>query len=107
MFSFESCFPLLLRSKFEVFGLSVPGLCDTVCDTRFRIGFSVRSVARVSATLVIDVRERFISAACRLYGFWKRCSVYSVVSEKVVLSRWCFVLWWTEREKVRQKPARR
>ena len=34
-----------------------------------------RGVARVSATLVIDVRERFISAACRLCRFWKRLGV--------------------------------
>ena len=69
--------------------------------------FCGRGVARVSATLVIDVRERFISANCRLYRLWKRCSLCSVVLEKVVLSRWCFVLWWTGREKVRQGPARR
>ena len=37
----------------------------------------------------------------------ERCSVYSVVLEKVVLSRWCFVLRWTGREKVRQRPAKR
>ena len=42
---------------------------------------------RVSATLLIGVRERFVSAACRLFIFWKRCSVYSVVLEQVVLSR--------------------
>ena len=28
----------------------------------------------------------FICAACRLYRFWKRCSVYSIVLETVVLS---------------------
>ena len=38
----------------------------------------------MSATLVVDVRERFVSAACRQYRFWKRCSVYTVVLEKVV-----------------------
>ena len=59
-----------------------------------------RGVARVSATLVIHLRERFFSAACRLCRFWKRCSVYSVVLETVVLSRWCFLLWWTGRENV-------
>ena len=73
-----------------------PGLVLSACTQGAQGSVSVvRGVARVSATLVIDVRERFISAACRLYRFWKRCSVYSVVLEKVVLSRWCFVLWWT------------
>ena len=75
-------------------------------DFTNRASFCGRRVARVSATLVIDVRVRFISADCRLYRLWKRCSVCSVVLEKVVLSRWCFVLWWTGREKVRQGPAR-
>ena len=45
-----------------------------------------RSVARVSATLGTDMRERFFSAACRQYRFYTRCSVYSVVLE-VVLSK--------------------
>ena len=80
---------------------------ETVNCNPTSCGFCGRSVARVSATLVIDVRERFISAACRLYGIWKRCSLYSVVLDKVVLSRWCFVLWWIGREKVRQRPAKR
>ena len=40
-------------------------------------------------------------------GSGRGASVYSVVLEKVVLSRWCFVLWWTGKEKVRQRPARR
>ena len=34
-----------------------------------------RGVAWVSATLVICVRERFTSASCRLYRFWKKVLV--------------------------------
>ena len=61
----------------------------------------VSSLKALSATLVIYLREQFFGAACRLKRFWKRCLVYSVVLEKVVLSRWCFVLWWTGSENVR------
>ena len=43
--------------------------------------------------LGVDVREWFLCAGCRLCRFWKRCSVYGVVLEKVVLTRCCFVLW--------------
>ena len=64
-----------------------------------------RGVARVSATLEVDVRARFFSAACQLKKFWKRCTVCIVVLEKVVLSKWCFVLWWTGSEKMWKRPA--
>ena len=61
--------------------------------------------ARVSATLKIDMREWFFSTAFRPGSFWKRflrkwVLVYGVFLEKIVLSKWCFVLWQTGREKV-------
>ena len=54
--------------------------------------------AQVSATLIIEVREWFSRVAFRPGSFWKTFLrewflVCNVVLEKVVLSRWCFVLW--------------
>ena len=31
--------------------------------------------------------------------------MYSVVLEKVVLSKWCFVLWWTGSEEMWKRPV--
>ena len=86
---------------------ATPSAIFTTLASLYRKGPNLCGRGVATATLVIDERERFVSAACRLKRFWKRCSVYSVVLEKVVLSRWCFVLWWTGSEKVWKRPARR
>ena len=95
---------LILFSKFSLYIVSLIDVFQKTSSNcrklfgRKLFGLSGSVCSQVSATLVIDVRERFFRVAFRPCSCWKRCFVYSVVLEKVVLSRWCFVLW-TGREK--------
>ena len=103
-------FPCTVEIQIWTFLLWVfPGLCDTVCDARFRIGFSGERCCagfRHSRNWRARAVHLRCLSTCIGSGRGARCTVS--VLEKVVLSRWCFVfVVGTEREKVTQKPARR
>ena len=66
---FNDCSLLILFSKFSLYIVSLIDVFQRTsrnCRKLFGLITCGRGFARVSATLEIDVRERFVSAACRL-----------------------------------------
>ena len=101
--NFDSLNPVILRYLFDTPGQQKVVKFSRKTHPMETLGVFVRRFPPHSHS-TCESGSSALHFDCVVFG--RGGSVYSVILEKVVLSRWCFVLW-TGSDKMRQRPARR